>query len=595
MATWYARKTGSDSNGGSSSSASADRTGTDGVTTIATPTFTSLTASFAAGDVGKGINVNAILYRIAAFVDSTTVTLDRNAAASGTGLTWNIGGALLTIGKMLGLSAQIMQNGDTFWIGGGVYRETVTIAATTFTAETFVYGDVDGAQTGDAGLVCWSAYTTNDKTTPAAASALDLGGRDFLTIQDITFIGGNISGGCVNDGSGDTTNCTFRRCVFISGAVAGSFRWIMFTANVAINLTVDSCTFLTPAAPSLYITVPSVTGADWDVNVQVKNCMFITSGNGTGITFENSGALANKGGGLDAYNCTFIGGATAFRTITGASTSIPCTLYNSICYGQNTACVSAQASGQITEDYNVLLSSTARTNVTAGANSQAGNPFPYAPLFELCQAVMSGGQLRQFASPMLTSPFLGFGNQAGGPTVDMLNLPRPSGPGPTWANALNSIGCFERGNTAIKETTTVHTGSNALKMVGPATHSFTVPVNAAATTIQVFVQWDSDYTGTKPSMKVNNGTEAGVSDATATATGLANAWEKLSLTFTPTAAGFVTVNFISSSTAGNGDTYWDSFAGGSFGADQFNFYRRGEPFPSIVSFPVRIGAGGFVG
>ena len=131
---------------------------------------------------------------------------------------------------------------------------------------------------------------------------------------------------------------------------------------------------------------------------------------------------------------------------------------------------------------------------------------------------------------MLTSPLLGFGNQAGNPTTDFLGLPRPSGPGPNMGERTERVGSLERGNTATKETTTVRTGSNAIKLLGPATQDFDVPVNAASTTITVYGRYDSTYAGTLPAMSVINCEEAGVTSATATMAGAANTWEQLSLT-----------------------------------------------------------------
>jgi hypothetical protein len=61
-------------------------------------------------------------------------------------------------------------------------------------------------------------------------------------------------------------------------------------------------------------------------------------------------------------------------------------------------------------------------------------------------------------------------------------------------------------------------------------------------------------------MKVLNGEEIGVSEATATMTAAVDTWEQLSLNFTPTAKGVVTVRFISRSAAGNGKAFFDDFS-----------------------------------
>jgi hypothetical protein len=60
-------------------------------------------------------------------------------------------------------------------------------------------------------------------------------------------------------------------------------------------------------------------------------------------------------------------------------------------------------------------------------------------------------------------------------------------------------------------------------------------------------------------MQVLNGTEAGMADATDTATGSSGAWEQLSLNFTPTSAGIVTIRLLSSDTNGGGKMFADDF------------------------------------
>ena len=241
------------------------------------------------------------------------------------------------------------------------------------------------------------------------------------------------------------------------------------------------------------------------------------------------------------------------------STTFPCTVLNSIVGGQGNAALEAAATGQITEDYNLLPATTPRTNVSVGASSISGHPSPYALLFEIGQALLRGASPRPFLSPMLGSPALGFGN-SGGPTTDILGLTRPSGPALTWANALASIGAYERGNTGQKEVTTVRTGSNALKLLGPSCQDFDLAVGATSTTVTVYGRYDSAYgAGTLPSMRVLANGEIGIAEATATMTGAANTWEQLSLNFTPTASGLITVRLMSAGD-GDGSAFFDDFA-----------------------------------
>lgn len=426
---------------------------------------------------------------------------------------------------------------------------------TSATAETRVVADVDGAQTGDAGDVIWTAFTTNDTTVPANLSTLDLNARDFLTFEKFIFIGGNESGQCVRS-FGDARNITFRDCVMIAGAYGLVTVRHSVAAQATISWLLDRCVVIGFGAGPIQITLASSSsGADWDTGVTVRNCLILTGSGVDGVMFESTGGLTFKPGGFDVENCTIIGGLRAVRT-SATSTSVASTIYNSICHGQSTACIAASASGELIEDYNALLASTARANVTAGANSVAGSPYARAPMFEIGQAWLNGRTPRPFLMPMTGNPLLGFGNQAGSPDVDFLNRPRPAG----GASIVKGIGYLERHDTGSRETSTVRTGSNAIKLNGPADHDFQLPVSAAATTVRVWGRFDTTYSGTKPSMSVVNGGEAGVSDATATMTGAADTWEELTLTFTPTAAGIVTIRLRNQSTTTAGACWFDDFS-----------------------------------
>jgi hypothetical protein len=155
--------------------------------------------------------------------------------------------------------------------------------------------------------------------------------------------------------------------------------------------------------------------------------------------------------------------------------------------------------------------------------------------------------------PTPGSPLLGFGG-SGPPPTDILQIPKPSG------SASASVGAYERNDTFGKETTTTRTGANAISITGPGTQDFELPVDAASTTVTVYVRWDATYAGTKPQMKVLRGTECGVSDASTTATGSSGSWEQLSLNFTPARAGIVTIRLQSNDTNGAGKMFADDFA-----------------------------------
>ena len=337
-----------------------------------------------------------------------------NDASAGT----SAGTAWLTIGKALGASG--IASGDTLYIGAGIYRETVTVAMTSATVTTNVIGDVTGAFTGDAGEVRWTGWTTNDLGGSSGSAVLTLNARDFLAFSNITFYTG--AGHIVLGNTVYSTDITFTNCSFISMSQI-SLQCIIFTGNIgaASNWTIDRCIFMCISAP-IAITLPE-TGADYDSQILIKNCLIIST-TSQGITLVASGAAAGFGGGVDIMHCTFLGSTWAFLINTaGLSTTFPCTVTGCILTTGNG--LSAQASGQILEDYNSFNCSTARSNVTAGVHSTSALNAAY----DIGQAAIYGGSVRFPFTPTVWSPYVGFGSAVAGgvtpPTTDYAQRTRP--------------------------------------------------------------------------------------------------------------------------------------------------------------------------
>lgn len=477
-----------------------------------------------------------------------TYYIRKTGSDSNNGLAANT--AWLTFGKALGATG--IASGDTVYVGAGVYREVVTVNMTSATVETKVVGDVDGAQTGDSGEVQWTGYTTNDTTAPSATAVLTLNGRDFLTFENILFMSG--SNNIVNGNTATSTDITFRKCTLVSGSTGTSTLTTFNTAaNTAANWTYDSCIFMKGSGGAISISLTRPNTADFDYNIQIKNCLFVAGG-GNSVSISSIGANAFKGGGVDMYNCSqFSRGALMNIGDTNVSTSVTCTVYNCLVFaGSPSTTIDAFTAGQIVEDYNVIYSSTPRANVTAGTNSISDGS--HAPLFFTGhEHVGVGSTIRPFGMPKIDSSLARYGNQASSPTTDILGTAKPTG------SVLPSIGCYEQSNSATKETSTVRTGSNAIKITGAGYQNFRVNVDSVSTTITVYTQFNASYAGTKPSMNIVNGTEAGVANATATATGSSGSWEQLSLNFTPTSSGVITVRLVSNSTATAGIAYFDDF------------------------------------
>lgn len=469
-----------------------------------------------------------------------------------------------SIGKALG--ADGISEGDTVYIGAGVYRETITVGMTSATEETKIIGDVDGIYTGDEGEVVISAYTTNDYTNPAADTTLDINTRDYLTFENITFIGGNASPSCVSGTSPD--HITFRRCYFINARTANQIT-LTNNADHALDWTEEECIHVAgPASPIFGITANRSAVADYSLNMLFKNCMFY---GGSTTIISLTSAVAGQPflpGGITGYNCLFFGGTRAiWASDTGISREIPLALYNSVCIGQTTAGLVAASGGQIIEDYNWLLAGVPRTNVATGLNSVAASGANgvavYAPLLQYNQELYQNKELRPFFQHMLTSPGLGFGSNPTGYTTvtkDIMGYVRPVGAGFSPVTATGkAVGPFERHNTALRTSGTYNLPPNALVLTGPSVHDFQIPVNTTNTKISIYGMYDSSYNGTNPQLAIVDAYQCGISDTTGTMVAAANTWEKLTVPITPTAAGIATVRIYNTSTGVTGNAYFDNF------------------------------------
>lgn len=476
--------------------------------------------------------------------------------------------AWLTINKALTSAL----SGDTVYIGAGVYRETVTASLTSPTAETKLIGDVDGSHAGDIGEVRWTAYTTNDKTSPANSATLDLNGRDFLTFENIVIVGGYPMiggvGSCIDASTTVlSTNIKFNDCTFIPGAIAthpmvaitGATNGGSPSTGLPALWTFDRCRFMRLTNRCIDVIVPTADNA-YPFGLTVQNCLFIGGGEADStnsyacIRLASSGFLSQLGGDFKVLNCTAIGGGAFVRT-SGISTTNPCRILNCALIGCGNV---AGNVGEIVEDWNVIIASAAGTNITTGVNSIVDGS--YSNLFHIGQEMAQGKYGRPVMTPTVDSPFLARGGSSV-PGVDILNATRPAGPGVTWSVASSAVGCLEFGNSGTKETTTTRSAPASLRLKGPGYHDFDFPVDATSTTIAVYGRYDSGYgAATKPQMKVLNGTECGVSDASVTLGGSVDTWTQMSLNFTPTSKGIVTIRLQSNTTSTSGNAYFDDFS-----------------------------------
>lgn len=562
---WYVRAAGSNNNGGSSTGASPDRSGTDGVTN-GTTTFTSATAAFTSADVGKGICINtgsnARHHRIASVTNATTIILDR-ASSNASGLAWAIGGAWADIRAAVGDSAvnadsnSPVRPGDSVYMGAATQRIQSVFGSSwrpAFNGFVSIIADVSGQFTGDAGMVQLTAYTTNDKTATPFNPTIDLNGNGNFLFTNLFFVVGNTSSNNgMNAAVAGSANVFWRNCAFQMGASAARRIFnILVPYNTNMNWLFDRCRFIgggtgLVAGGHLAITATLGAAADYDMNITMENCHHLL-GPTPVIALTTTGSGSGKAGGLRIYNASCLGPAF-LNVAANFSVTIPCVVRNSFFYPGDSAALTAATLGEILEDYNFNSSQVANSNVTAGVHSQNAAGSSWAPLFHFGQELIWGGLPRLFGEPMAASPMLGFGNDGEQTMYDLYNGPRPAGGGSGFP--FPAVGALERGSTASQATSPAPpSGTHSWQNTGPWYQDFLLPVSNTQTTVSISVQRDSAYApppgATLPAMLILANGGLGIPAQTIVDVGASGQWNTLAAAaFTPSGAGWVTIRIAS--------------------------------------------------
>jgi hypothetical protein len=460
----------------------------------------------------------------------------------------------LTIGKAMGSVG--IASGDTLYLAPNTYRQTFT-PNTVASVETQIIGDPSNSRgfknsSGvllDAGEVIWSAFTTNDTTAPSANPNMNLNGLDFLTFKNILFIGSANAFGIINASTQTSTNIKFIQCVFIPGNGSSGPIQVTCAANTPLHWLFDSCSFIAFKNTSIINLTLTTHTANYDADVIIRNCLF--TGNGMPVQVTNAATGGGSGGGVLFLNNTCLS-TNCCMTVSSAGTSqtFPCKAENNmvLCTG-GTAFVSGHIA-QLTENYNYIIAATPRSNVNIGANSVT--TLTYAFHVELGQSLIFGQLPRPFFMPR-SAPILGFGNSALAPTTDFFQRNRAGG-------AFNTIGCMEKHDIGIRESTVVDSSTYSLKIVGPGDHEIPVAVDPTSTIISVKVRYDTNHgTTNKPQVMILARPEIGVAEQTLTASVGVDTWETLTFSaITPTAKSWVILRLVSRSAAASGIAYFDT-------------------------------------
>lgn len=595
---WFVRTGGVNTNGGSTSSTSASRTGSDGATTSGSLTFTSASAAFTVSDIGSGVciqNATRCYAKIVSINSATSVQLSNPPSATASSLSWAIGGAWADPQPVLNSNtfantACGVQSGDIVYVGAGTYRVvesvganfgsswnavggTVKFANAGFNGQASIVGDVTGQFTGDAGMVQLTAYTTNDKTAPSGTSLVNLNGKSNLAFSNIMIVGGNAT--VITSTTLTSQNISWADCSFMSGFNAATASMLSLTCQFQtyLNWNFNRCDFLLgTATQDLIFNLTTGNGTvDYSANVLLQNCRVIKRAGSNFIQGTNTGALTNNGGGVVARSCFFFGPSFMGTTASRNSTVFPFAVYDSFLYTGGTTSLNAGTSGQIIEAYNLFVSSAPRTLVNAGTGSISDGS--YAPLVHFGQErIWNPPLFRAFGEPMASSPLLGFGGDGAQTPYDSrgLNWQRPAGGG----SALPAVGAMERADTFVSDPSPIGGGGSPIKITGPGYNQFLLPIQASevnqARTVSVKVKWDSSYvTGTLgngevatlPSLNLIAKPQQGVlSNLSVVAAGSAGSVFTITLpAFTPTAVGVLTLQVSSFDLSGVSVVEFDDF------------------------------------
>lgn len=506
MATYYIRKTGNNSNNGTSPSTAW--------ATLAKALATGSTV--AAGDivyVGSGVYHEAVTVAVSGSSGSPiSVIAD-------------------VFGQYTGDAGPVYWSN---WLGASGFNSapvaTVTACLTTnsqddvtITGFYFVGGGC-GATLGDVITATGASlrWTFNDCVFPNHKSSSN--GQQIRINGDSTQNGGTMS-------------WRFNRCIF-KGGVQGF----------------------------CLVNTSSATGngnADWDYDIDFNDCYF----ENCGVYIEPLGGLTYKGGGINFYRCTSNHGS--FIIVPGAaaggvSNTVPCEIRNCFHFSSTGgAAMQAAAGNAIQEDYNLLFSSSPRVNVTAGANSSTTATGLYAISYGIpASTLLPGLHQQQSGEPLAwpglfvaPDPFKIGHDVANTSNTDIFGYPRPSG----TPNGNKASGAFAVANMGMVATDQFDT-TPSIALTGYNFQDIYVVVPAAATTISIKARYDTTHGSTnKPQVTLMANGALGVSAQTLTMSAAVDTWETLTFSsITPTAKGMIKLRLVSRGDSAAGKAWFDT-------------------------------------
>jgi len=448
-------------------------------------------------------------------------------------------------------AANTVAAGDIVWICGGTYRETVTIDPSgTLGSEIEWYGDVDGAITGDAGLVVITALDANSGGT-GTGSILDLNGKKWNEFYNLIFTGSGTGSGddivAGVTGNNNYEGILFDTCFFDDVSDSGNYS-LVINYNIPDAITGNKPKCVNCVFNGLVeIAYLAMAAGDVACGWGFENCFFLRV-----VTFDGPAASTDGITGYELINCTGLA-----ETLVIASDQ-----WNTGDTGEIRNCCIAGAGvlqsivadgGTWTTSDSQHKTEIAYTGSTALSLNLLG--FMVEPILRKVFGTTPYGALEPIWDHNgggFKSPAIDAGNATYAPATDLYGNPRPMG------RVSDDIGAVESRRRIAQETTTTRTGANAGVFEGAGYHDIILPVAAALTVVTVYGRYDSNYTGDNPIIRALD--IPGVADQFDDMAGPPDNWEQISCSFTPTAAGTVRIRLESRDTSATGKAFFDDMA-----------------------------------
>jgi len=397
------------------------------------------------------------------------VRTDGSDSNAGTGPATNQ--AWQTITKAIGATG--IAPGDTLYIAPGVYRGAFTAAFTSPSSEgqrITIAGNPTASQFS--GVTPGPVIITNftDATT-ASGVTFTCATRNFVTLQDLYFVGYRAGGG-PTFGTIIASNGIYqiiRRCGFYSPSQStDTFAYYFEVPNGSRGPTIEDCVFVGHVG----VCQLANTGSSYNSQTLIRNNIFINVSTGS-LTQQclriDANGTSQSFGGVSVINNRFIGpvGIRPYATFR-VNTTFPVVVQN--CIFDTTIGISSNATGDFVESYNIFNGTTERQNVATGTGS-LGRAF-VSPDFTLSR--VSGWGNLPFWSNHFASASQNAGINTNSDTTDFYGV--------TWlAPSTPTIGPIEYfSNTAIGAYLPTERNASAIT-IAPASTSQSIELYLGAT------------------------------------------------------------------------------------------------------------------